>query len=49
MKELAGTGICGVAVISAIYARSDIKKAAENLKNETCKMLATEIAKEKNN
>ena len=49
VKELAGTGICGVAVISAIYARSDIKKAAENLKNETCKMLAAEIAKEKNN
>ena len=48
VKELAGTGICGVAVISAIYARSDIK-AAENLKNETCKMLAAEIAKEKNN
>lgn len=49
VKELAGTGICGVAVISAIYARNDIKKAAENLKNETCKMLAAEIAKEKNN
>ena len=49
VKELAGTGICGVAVISAMYARSDIKKAAENLKNETCKMLAAEIAKEKNN
>lgn len=26
VKELAGTGICGVAVISAIYARSDIKR-----------------------
>lgn len=49
VKELAGTGICGVAVISAIYARSDIKKSAENLKNETFKMLAAEIAKEKNN
>ena len=49
VKELAGTGICGVAVISAIYAQSDIKKAAENLKNETCRMLAAETTEEKNN
>ena len=49
VKELAGTGICGVAVISAIYARSDIKKAAENLKNEICRMLAAETTEEKNN
>ena len=49
MKELAGTGICGVAVISAIYAQSDIKKAAENLKNETCRMLAAETTEETNN
>ena len=49
VRELAGSGICGIAVISAIYAQRDIKKAAENLKNETCKMLAAEIAKEKNN
>ena len=49
VKELAGTGICGVAVISAIYAQNDIKKAAENLKNETCRMLAAETTEEKNN
>ena len=35
VRELAGSGICGIAVISAIYAQSDIKKAAESLKNET--------------
>ena len=49
VKELAGTGICGVAVISAIYAQSDIKKAAENLKNETCRILAAETTEDKNN
>ena len=49
VRELAGSGICGIAVISAIYARRDIKKAAENLKNETCRMLAAEITEEKNN
>lgn len=49
VKELAGTGICGVAVISAIYAQSDIKKATESLKNETCRMLAAETTEEKNN
>lgn len=49
VKELAGTGICGVAVISAIYAQSDIKKTAENLKNEICRMLAAETTEEKNN
>ena len=32
VRELAGSGICGIAVISAIYAQRDIKKAAENLK-----------------
>ena len=49
VRELAGSGICGVAVISAIYAQSDIKKAAENLKNEICRMLAAETTEEKNN
>lgn len=49
VRELAGSGICGIAVISAIYAQRDIKKAAENLKNETCRMLAAEITEEKNN
>ena len=49
VRELAGSGICGIAVISAIYAQRDIKKAAENLKNETCRMLAAEITEKKNN
>lgn len=35
VKELAGSGIVGIAVISAIYAAKDIKKAAEDLKAET--------------
>ena len=30
--ELAGSGICGIAVISAIYAQNDIKEAASELK-----------------
>lgn len=33
--RLAGSGICGVAVISAIYAQSDIKGAAARLKKAT--------------
>ena len=32
VATLAGSGICGIAVISAIYAQPDIKKAAEDLK-----------------
>ena len=49
VRELEGSGICGIAVISAIYAQSEIKKAAESLKNEPCRMLAAEITEEKNN
>lgn len=49
VRELAGSGICGIAVISAIYAQRDIKKEAENLKNETCRMLSAEITEKKNN
>ena len=37
--ELAGSGICGIAVISAIYAQKDIKKATEDLKAATIKMV----------
>ena len=40
VTELAGTGICGVAVISAIYAQEDIPAAAKNLKNTVKEMLA---------
>lgn len=35
VKELAGTGICGIAVISAIYAQKDITAAAKQLKEAT--------------
>ena len=37
--ELAGSGICGVAVISAIFGQKDIKKATEELKTSVCTML----------
>ena len=39
VKELAGSGICGIAVISAIYAQKDIKKATEDLKAATEQMV----------
>jgi thiamine-phosphate pyrophosphorylase len=32
VKKLSGSGICGIAVISSIYAAKDIKKAAKDLK-----------------
>ena len=37
--ELKGSGICGIAVISAIYAAKDIKEAALELKEVTEKMI----------
>ena len=37
--ELAGSGICGVAVISAIFGQKDIKRATEELKTSVCAML----------
>ena len=39
VARLAGSGICGVAVISAIYAARDIKSAAADLKAATREML----------
>ena len=39
VSELAGTGICGIAVISAIFAEKDIKKATEKLKSLTGEMV----------
>ncbi len=39
VMELAGSGICGIAVISAIYGQKDIKKASEELKTATKKMV----------
>lgn len=35
MSELSGTGICGIAVISAIFAQEDIEGAARVLKERT--------------
>ena len=42
VKELAFSGIKGIAVISALYAQKDIKKAAEELKDRTIKALFPE-------
>ena len=39
VQELSGCGLCGIAVISAIFAKPDIKKATEELKAATEKML----------
>lgn len=39
VQKLAASGICGVAVISAIYAAENIKKASEELKTATESML----------
>ncbi len=39
VSRLAGSGICGVAVISAIYAAKDIRTAASELKRATEEML----------
>ena len=35
VTELSGSGICGIAVISAIYAKEDIKSAAQRLRKNT--------------
>ncbi len=37
--QLAGSGICGIAVISAIYGQKDIRLASENLKKVTEKIV----------
>ena len=42
VSELAGSGIAGIAVISAIYAAKDIKKATEDLKAGTALALGAE-------
>lgn len=39
VMKLAGSGICGIAVISAIFAKPDIEAAAKELKEQTEKML----------
>lgn len=35
ISQLAGSGICGIAVISAIFAQADIRAASADLKNRT--------------
>lgn len=39
VMELSGSGICGIAVISTIFAKPDIEAAAKELKEQTEKML----------
>lgn len=39
VDKLAGTGICGVAVISAIFAKDDIKEATKSLRQKVEKMV----------
>jgi thiamine-phosphate pyrophosphorylase len=39
VMELAGSGICGIAVISAIFAQQDIETATKELKKRTVEML----------
>ncbi len=41
--QLAGSGICGIAVISAIYAQKNIKEAAASLKKVTSDMVHGEL------
>lgn len=40
VKELKGSGICGIAVISAIFGQPDIKNATKELKKATIDMLS---------
>ena len=40
VSELAGTRICGIAVISAIFAQEDVKEASKELCERTKEMLA---------
>ena len=42
VAQLAGTGICGIAVISAIFAQEDIKEAAAELRKAAEKMRGTD-------
>lgn len=41
VQELAGSGICGIAVISAIYAQKNIRQAAADLKKAVQTMVNT--------
>ena len=39
LKELSGSGICGIAVISAIFAQPDIEAGTRELRERTEKMV----------
>ena len=39
VKELSGSGICGIAVISAIFAQENIEEATSKLKEKTLEMI----------
>lgn len=39
VMQLSGSGVCGIAVISAIFAQPDIEKAAKELKEKTIAMV----------
>lgn len=43
VSELKGSGICGIAVISAIFAQKDIKAATKELKKRTMDMVSHEV------
>lgn len=45
VRELAGTGICGIAVISALFAQADIRAAARDLKALTEETVYSKITK----
>ena len=40
VTELAGSGICGIAVISAIFAKDNIQKATRDLKKKALKVIS---------
>lgn len=39
VKELRGSGICGVAVISALFAKQDVRAAARDMRRQVLEML----------
>lgn len=41
--DLAGSGICGIAVISAIFAKENIRKAAADLKTASVEMVNAQV------
>ena len=43
VTELSGSGICGIAVISAIFAQKDIVSATKDLKEQILRMLEKQI------